>query len=221
MKLISVNVSVPRTVSIGKRPVSTGIFKEAVAGRVPVRSLGLVGDGQADLANHGGIYKAVYSYPFEHYEYWSRELGRTDFVPGQFGENLTVAGWLEDEVRIGDVFKIGEVLLEVTQPRVPCFKLAHKMALPGFPKFFAASGRVGFYQRVLVEGEIGAGDAIERIKTDAHGVTVRELMQLMYFDRQNFPLMEKAIAVPALTPGWREELAGLLSARDFEGKGRG
>jgi MOSC domain-containing protein YiiM len=221
MKLISVNVSLPRTVSIGGKPVPTGIFKEASLGRSQVRTLGLVGDGQADLQNHGGIHKAVYSYPFEHYEYWSQELGRNDFVPGQFGENLTVQGLDEDQVRIGDVFRIGEVLLEVTQPRVPCFKLAHKMAMPEFPKLFAASGRVGFYQRVLAEGELGAGDAIERIKTDSDAVTVRALMHLMYFDRENFALTEKVVRLPALTPSWREELQERLSARDGEGRERG
>jgi MOSC domain-containing protein YiiM len=214
MKLISVNVSLPRTVSIAHKPVTTGIFKEPVPGKVRVRTLGLAGDGQADLQNHGGIHKAVYSYPFEHYEYWSRELGRNDFISGQFGENLTVEGLTEDQVHVGDVFRIGQVLLEVTQPRVPCFKLAHKMALPTFPKLFAASGRTGFYHRVLAEGEIGAGDAIERVTTDPRGVTVRALMHLMYFDRTNFALMEKVVGIPALTPSWRDELNELLSAKD-------
>ena len=145
MKLLAVSVSPPRTVPMAGRAVATGIFKEPVSGRVRVGALGLAGDGQADLENHGGIYKAVYSYPFEHYDYWARELDRRDFSFGQFGENLTVEGMAEEEVYIGDRFRFGEVLLEVTQPRVPCFKLAHKMRMPQFPKLFAASGRTGFY----------------------------------------------------------------------------
>jgi MOSC domain-containing protein YiiM len=212
MKLISVNISLPRTVSVAGKDTSTAIFKEPVHGRIQVRTLSLEGDGQADLENHGGIYKAVYSYPFEHYDNWAQQLNRRNFVFGQFGENLTVEGLTEEQVHIGDVFRIGEVLLEVTQPRVPCFKLAHKMQLPQFPKLFAASGRVGYYQRVLAEGEIGAGDTIERVKAESGGMTVRALMELMYFDRTNVASMEKAIAIPALTPSWREELQDRLSA---------
>jgi MOSC domain-containing protein YiiM len=213
MKLVSVNVSVPRPISYNGKTVMTGIFKEPVAGRVKLHTLGLAGDAQVDLENHGGIYKAVYSYPFEHYDYWSRELGRNDFAFGQFGENLTITGLTEEQVNIGDMFRVGTALLEVTQPRVPCFKLAHKMNLPDFPKRFTQSGRFGFYQRVLVAGEVGAGDAFERVKTDPRGVTVREMMRLMHIDRQDFQLMEKAVGIPALTPSWRDELKGRLRER--------
>ncbi|MDB6016997.1 MAG: molybdenum cofactor biosysynthesis protein [Pedosphaera sp.] len=219
MKLLSVNISLPKVVSIDDKLVATGIFKEPVAGRVRLHSLSLAGDGQADLENHGGIHKAVYAYPHEHYDYWSRELGRQDFTFGQFGENLTVTGLIEDQVHIGDMFRIGEALLEVTQPRVPCFKLASKMQMTSFPKLFAASGRTGFYLRVLAEGEIGAGDPIERVKTDARGLTVRALMDLMYFDRDNFALMETAVAIPALTPGWRDKLKQRLAAKHGDEKG--
>jgi MOSC domain-containing protein YiiM len=213
MKLVSVNVSAPRPISYNGKTVMTGIFKEPVTGRVKLHTLGLAGDGQADQENHGGIYKAVYSYPVEHYDYWSRELGRNDFVFGQFGENLTIAGLTEEQVNVGDMFRVGTALLEVTQPRVPCFKLAHKMNLPDFPKRFTQSGRIGFYQRVLVAGEIGAGDTIERVKTDPRGVTVREMMRLMHIDRQDFQLMEKAVGIPALTPSWRDELKERLRER--------
>ncbi len=212
MKLLAINVSRPRTILIGGQPVATGIFKESVTGPVMVRTLGLAGDGQADLENHGGIHKAVYAYPFEHYAHWSQELKREDFSFGQFGENLTVEGLLEDQVYIGDVLRIGDVLLEVTQPRVPCFKLAHKMGMPGFPKLFAKSGRTGFYLRVLAEGEITAGDEIERVKTDPHGLSVHALMDVMHFDRNNIAVMEKAVSIPALTPSWREELKEHLAA---------
>src|SRR5919202_937209 len=166
MKLLSVNVSLPRKVPHGRKTVSTGIFKEPVAGRIMLRTLNLDGDGQADLVNHGGIYRAVYVYSIENYGYWQRELGRTDFSFGQFGENFTVEGMLEDDVYVGDVFRVGEALVEVTQPRPPCFKLGIKMGMAEFPKLFLASGRVGFYLRILEEGEVGAGDSFERIKSD-------------------------------------------------------
>ncbi len=144
MKLLSVNIGMPRTIIHDGAPVMTGIYKEPIAGRVKISTLGIAGDSQADLRNHGGIYKAVYGYPVEHYDYWSRELGRNDFVPGQFGENLTTSGFTEDDVHIGDMFRIGTALLEVTQPRVPCFKLAHKMNVPDFVKRFTVSGRTRF-----------------------------------------------------------------------------
>ena len=213
MKLVSVNVSAPRPISYDGKTVMTGIFKEPVAGRVKLHTLGLDGDAQADLECHGGIYKAVYTYPFEHYDYWARELGRNDFAFGQFGENLTVAGFSEDDVHVGDMFRVGDALLEVTQPRVPCFKLAYKLGVPDFPKRFTHSGRTGFYQRVLAEGEVGAGDAIERVKTDPRGVTVRDMMRIMHIDREDFSLMEKAVGIPALTPSWREELKARLQTR--------
>jgi len=221
MKIVSVNVSLPRVVPHGDGTVATGIFKTTVSHRVKVGTLGLAGDGQADLENHGGIYKAVYAYPIEHYDHWSRELGRNDFVHGQFGENLTVTGLLEDDVFIGNIFRIGNVLLEVTQPRVPCYKLALRMNLPDFPRKFAASGRTGFYLRVLAEGEIGAGDGIERVKTDPRGLSVRALMRLMYFERDNFELTEKAVGIPALTPSWRDELKERLLAKNGGGTIRG
>ena len=206
MKLLSINVSLPKEVTGQGKTYSTGIYKVPVEERVKVHSLGLEGDGQADMENHGGIHKAVYGYPFEHYGYWSTQLGRNDFTFGQFGENLTVQGWLEDDVHIGDMFRIGEVVLEITQPRVPCYKLAVKMGLPEFPKLFATSGRIGFYMRVLAAGEIGVGDAMERMKVDARGVTVRQMMEVMYFKKHHEELMRRAISIPALTPSWREEL---------------
>ena len=164
MRLLSVNVSPPKEVLHGSETVETGIFKEPVAGRVMLRELNLDGDGQADLINHGGVHQAVYAYPIEHYDYWRRELGREDFGFGQFGENFTVEGMPEDEVHIGDVFRVGgDALVEVSQPRTPCFKLGIRMGLPRFPKLFLKSGRIGFFLRVLEEGEVGAGDAGERV----------------------------------------------------------
>ena len=169
-----------------------------------LRTLNLDGDGQADLVNHGGVNRAAYVYPVEHYDYWRRELGRTDFDFGQFGENFTVEGMLEDNVHIGDVFRVGSALVEVSQPRPPCFKLGTKMGLPRFPKLFLASGRVGFYLRVLEEGEVGAGDVFEQTKSDPERVTVRKMSHLLFFDPENLEGAKQALRIRALSPGWRQ-----------------
>ena len=211
MQLVSVNVSKPRDVTAHGRTIRTGIFKEPVAGRVFMRALNIDGDGQASLKVHGGIHMAVYAYPHEHYEFWARELGRNDLRSGQFGENLTVTGLLEEEVHIGDRFRIGAAVVEVTQPRVPCSKLAFKMNLPQFPKQFLASGRSGFYLRVLEEGEIGAGDRIERVHVDAGRVTVRQVNWLVHFDKKNAGLARRAVRIAALSPEWRERIAEQLA----------
>jgi len=216
MKILSVNVSMPLTVSIGSRVVATGIFKRPVAGRVWLAKLNLVGDGQADLEVHGGEFKAVYTYPFEHYAYWSRALGRDDLIPGAFGENFTVEGLLEDEVCIGDVFRFGDAVVEVTQPRLPCFKLAHKLSRPTLPKQFLTSGRSGFYHRVVTEGEVGAGDAIERLHRDPQGVSVRALLGLVQLDSRDADVARRALAVAALTPSWREDVVELVRQLEAE-----
>jgi MOSC domain-containing protein YiiM len=200
MNLLSVNVSLPKHVPHGDKTVVTGIFKEPVGGRVMLRRLNLEGDGQADLQNHGGEYKAVYAYAIEHYDFWKRELGRDGFPPGQFGENFTVQGMTEDDVHIGDVFHVGSALIQVTQPRSPCYKLALKMGLPHFPKQFLASGRVGFYLRVLEEGEVGAGDAVERVLVDPERLTVREMLRLLYAERDDRATIERALRIQALSP---------------------
>jgi MOSC domain-containing protein YiiM len=204
MKLLSVNVSLPKEVSHRSGTVETGIFKEPVAGRIMLRTLNLDGDGQADLVNHGGTHQAVYAYPAEHYDYWQRELGRDGFGFGQFGENFTVEGMLEDEVHVGDVFRVGGARVEVSQPRTPCFKLGIKMGLPRFPKLFLASGRIGFYLRVLKEGEVGAGDAVERVERDPERLTVRKASRLLFFEKENLEGARRALRVRALSPGWRD-----------------
>ena len=155
MKLLSVNVSPPKEVSYNGKRIKTGIFKEPVSGRTMMRRLNIDGDGQGDLSVHGGIHKAVYAYPVEHYDYWKQELGRNDLTYGKFGENLTVEGMLEETVYIGDVFRIGDALVEVSQPRVPCFKLGMKMRDPQIVKPFLESERVGFYVRVVGRGGSG------------------------------------------------------------------
>ncbi len=200
MKLLSVNVSLPRDVPHMGKTVSTGIFKEAVTGRLILRTLNLEGDGQADLENHGGVYKAVYAYTVEHYDHWKRELRRSDLAPGQFGENFTVEGMAEDDVHIGDVFRVGGALVQVTQPRAPCYKLGLKMGMPRFSKMFLASGRVGFYLRVLEEGEVGAGDVIERVRMDPERLTVSEMNRLLYVTPDDCQTLERALRIEALSP---------------------
>lgn len=211
MKLLSVNVSQPKEVSYNGERIKTGIFKEPVSGRTMMRHLNLDGDGQGDPTVHGGIHKAVYVYPIEHYDYWKQELGRNDLTYGKFGENLTVEGMLEDTVHIGDVFRIGEALVEVSQPRVPCFKLGIKMRDPQIVKPFLQSERVGFYVRVLEEGKVGAGDAIERTKVGEGQMTVKEIVHLRHFDNANATAADKAANLPALTPSWRDSFAEIVS----------
>ena len=172
--LRSVNVGLPQPLATHKGDVQSGIIKTPVAGRVRAHRLGLAGDGQADLTVHGGPDKAVYAYSHDHYPLWARELGRADLGPGFFGENLTVDGMLESDVRIGDIYRIGSAVVQVTQPRSPCFKLTAHLGLPGFAKTFLASGRSGFYLRVLEEGDVGAGDAVELISSPPSGFTVLE-----------------------------------------------
>jgi len=157
------------------------------------------------------MYKAAYAYSVENYDYWKRELGRTDLTSGQFGENFTVDGMLEDEIHVGDVFQAGDALVEVTQPRVPCYKLGIKMGLRGFEKKFLASCRVGYYLRVLEEGEVGAGDAFERVRTDPERMTVREICRLLYFDPENLEGARKALRIRALSPGWRQSFGERLA----------
>lgn len=211
MKLISVNVSQPKEVLHNGKRIKTGIFKEPVSGRTMMRRLNLDGDGQGDPTVHGGIHKAVYVYPIEHYDYWKQALGRDDLTYGKFGENLTVEGMSEDTVHIGDVFRIGEALVEVSQPRVPCFKLGIKMGNPQIVKPFLESKRVGFYVRVLEEGEVDAGDTIERTKVGAGQMTVKEIVHLRHLDNTNTGAAEKAANLPALTPSWRDSFKEIVA----------
>jgi len=179
MKLLSVNVALPRNVEHRGRTVRTAIYKEPVSRRVRVARLNIQGDRQADLRVHGGPDKAVYAYDLSGYDHWKRELGE-ELPFGQLGENLTVEGMPETEVSIGDAYRIGTALLQVTQPRSPCGKLVMKMGRPQFARDFLASGRTGFYLRVLEEGEIGAGDAIVLVSREPDGMTVERLTRLTY-----------------------------------------
>jgi len=203
MKVLSVNVSKPQVVEIDGKMVSTGIFKRPVDGSIMLRELDFDGDEQADLRAHGGPHRAAYVYPSEHYGYWQTELGRDDFTFGLFGENLTLEGLTEDNAHIGDEFKIGAATVVVTQPRVPCFKLAHVIGLPEFPKQFLGSGRTGFYLRVVEEGAVSAGDTVELMSSDPEAMSVREVCNLLYFDQKNLDDARRALKIPALSPGWR------------------
>jgi ferredoxin-NADP reductase/MOSC domain-containing protein YiiM len=220
MRLVSVNVSLPKAVEYEGRSVSTGIYKEPVVGRVRVAKLNVDGDGQADLTVHGGVDKAVYVYDLENIRYWQRELGRDDLAYGHFGENFTVEGMPDDQIHIGDVFRIGGALLEVTQPRVPCFKLEMKMDLPGFSRQFVLSGRLGFYFRVLEEGEVGIGDSIDRVQAGPELITVREFAHLYYFDYDNQEKIRRVLRIPSIPPGWRRAFGELLAAAGEKGKKR-
>ncbi len=205
MKLLSVNIAEPHTVFHKYRLVRTGIFKTPVKDRVMIRRLNIDGDGQADLKNHGGEYKAVYTYDIQNYAHWKRELGRDDFAHGQFGENLTTEGMVEDEVCIGDIFRIGGAVAEVSQPRNPCFKLGIRMADEKFVRKFLESGLLGIYLRVIEEGEIGAGDAIERIEAGPERITVREMARLRNFGDDDLELTRRALRISALAPEIKEQ----------------
>ena len=220
MTLKSVNISMPREVEHEGKSVTTGIFKTPVDGRIMLRRLNLEGDGQADLWGHGGAFRAVYAYGFENYAFWERELGRGDFTVGQFGENFTVEGMGDDEICIGDVFRIGGALVEVSQPRIPCYKLAIKIGSDGFQNRFLESGRVGFYLRVLEEGEVGTGDAIELVRRDPRRLTVTEVSNLLFFDKENLEATRQALQIPALSHGWKGSFQERLAKAETSAQGR-
>lgn len=203
MKIVSVNVGLPREVIWKGKKVTTGIFKEPVEGRVLMRTLNLEGDRQADLSVHGGPSKAVYAYPVEHYDYWRNELPDMTLPWGMFGENLTTAGLVEEAVNIGDRFRIGSAEVMVTEPRLPCYKLGIKFGRDDIIKRFLSSGRTGFYLAVLREGEVGAGDTIELLSRDSHGVTVPDIVRLYAKEKNNKELLHRALYVEALPEGWR------------------
>lgn len=203
MKVLSVNVGLPRDVEWRSEPVATAIHKAPVAGPVLVRRLNLEGDRQADLTVHGGPEKAVYVYPSEHYEYWKQELPGTPLPSGAFGENLTTEGLLETAVRIGDRLHIGTSECVVTQPRMPCFKLNVRFQRPDMVKRFLRSGKSGFYLAVIKEGQIAAGDEIHLTPTDESAIGITEVVSLYTAQRRDPQLLRRAIETPGLPEGWR------------------
>lgn len=203
MKILSVNVGIPREVIFSEEVVSTRIFKKPVKDRVRLRRLNLDGDKQSDLTVHGGEDKAVYAYPWEHYEYWQIQLSDTIFSYGMFGENFTTEGLMEDAVNIGDQFQIGSAKVIVTQPRMPCYKLGVKFGRMDIIRRFLASGRPGIYFKVLQEGEVGSADTIELISRDKNNVTVKDIVRLYVNDKKDIETMQRAIRINALPEGWR------------------
>ena len=203
MKIISVNVGLPRLVMRNGEPVSTGIFKELIAGRVMMRTLNLEGDRQADLSVHGGTSKAVYVYPAEHYDFWKGEFPEMDLPWGMFGENFTTTGLLETETNIGDKFRIGAGEVMVTEPRMPCYKLGIRFGRTDIIKRFLQSERTGFYLAVLKEGEVGSGDEFEPLAKDTHDVRISDVTRLYTREKRNAALLRRAIEVEALPQSWR------------------
>jgi MOSC domain-containing protein YiiM len=214
MKLVAISVGRPKEVRWRGRSVQTSIFKTPVSGRVHVTRLNIEGDEQSDLSVHGGAEKAVYAYPAEHYNFWRRELPDTELPWGAFGENFTTEGLLEDEVWIGDRYRVGNVELVVTQPRMPCYKLAIRFGRADIVKRFLQSGRSGFYLAVEREGELSSGDAIERFARDEKRLTVADVVALYAADSANQPLLETASDHPSLPASWREYFRKRLWAPD-------
>jgi MOSC domain-containing protein YiiM len=204
MKLFSVNVGLPREIEWKGKVVRTSIFKTPVRGRVRVARLNLDGDQQSDLSVHGGVEKAVYAYPSEHYPFWREELPGTDLPCGVFGENFTTEGLLEETVHIGDRFRVGSAELVITQPRMPCFKLGIRFDRPDIVKRFLQSGRAGFYFSVLREGEVTAGDSIDLLARDENGITVADIVNLYRRDATNQELLRRASELPSLPKNWRD-----------------
>jgi MOSC domain-containing protein YiiM len=206
MKLVSVNVGLPREVTWHGRLVTTAIFKQPVAGRVALRKLNLDGDRQADLTVHGGEHKAVYCYPLEHYAYWKKELPGQDLPLAMFGENFTTEGLLEDSVHLGDQFSVGSAQVVATQPRLPCYKLGIRFQSDDMVKRFLASARTGFYLAVTREGEVGAGDTIKLLARDPNAVPVSEITRLYVVKRfgdGDATSVRRALQVTAFPESWK------------------
>ncbi|HEY3454994.1 MAG TPA: MOSC and FAD-binding oxidoreductase domain-containing protein [Bryobacteraceae bacterium] len=212
-RLLSVNVGLPRDIEWNGRTVHTAIWKTSVGGRCRVSRLNLDGDGQADLAGHGGEQRAVFVYQIESYRYWQEQLNRTDFVDGQFGENFTIEGLPDDVVHIGDRYRIGSAVFEVTQPRVTCYRVGIRMNEPRMPALLTSRGRPGFYFRVLQEGEVGAGDEIVRVGEAKERMTVAGINALLYSPKHPRDQLERALRIEALSPGWRRSFEALLQSR--------
>jgi len=203
-KVVSLNVARPRLVVYKGASVNTGIFKKPVSGRIVLRSLNLDGDRQADLSVHGGPYKAIYAYPSEHYDYWRRDLPEMDLPWGMFGENFTTEGLAEDDLYVGDRFKIGSCTVMVRQPRMPCYKLEVKFQRDDIIERFLRSGRSGFYFSVEEEGEVENGDSLDLVSRNADGITIAEVNRLFVREKYNRDLLQKAIATADLPETWRE-----------------
>ncbi|MEP7353155.1 MAG: MOSC and FAD-binding oxidoreductase domain-containing protein [Acidobacteriota bacterium] len=215
-RLLSINVGLPRDVAWKGEKVHTAIWKQPVQGRIAVRRLNVEGDGQGDLAGHGGEHRAVMVYQAEAYRYWEAQLGRKDFSFGQFGENFTVDGLPDDEVSIGDRYRIGSALLEVTQPRVTCYRVGIRMAEPAMAALLVSHHRPGFYFRVLEEGEVGAGDEIVKIADGPERITVADIDALLYLPNPSRDRLERSLRIPALSQGWKTSLKAIAQQKSSD-----
>jgi MOSC domain-containing protein YiiM len=213
MNVLSVNVGLPREVYSDGKIVLTSIFKAPVGGRVAIRDNNLEGDRQSDPTVHGGRAKAVYAYPSEHYAFWREQLPEHDLSWGSFGENLTISGVLEDAMHVGDRVRIGSAELVVTQPRMPCYKLGIRFNRPDIVKRFLESRRSGFYFAVAVEGDIGAGDAIEVIQRHDAGISIPDILAMYLGEQVDADRVRAAIAIPALSDAWRRDLMKRVGER--------
>src|SRR4051794_27300621 len=216
-RLLSVNVGLPKEVTWRGKTVFTGVYKGAVDGPRRARRLNLDGDGQGDRAGHGGEQRAVFVYQLASYRYWQDELGRGDLVHGQFGENFTVDGLADDQVCIGDRYRIGGAVFEVTQPRVTCYRVGLRMNDPRIPALLVSHHRPGFYFRVLEEGEVQAGDDIVRVAAGPEQMPVAEVDALLYLPGHPRQQLLRALRIPALSPGWQASFRGLLEAEPGSG----
>jgi ferredoxin-NADP reductase/MOSC domain-containing protein YiiM/ferredoxin len=215
--LLSVNLGMPKDVSWQGKTVFTGVFKDPVTGPRRVRTLNVDGDGQGDLGGHGGEQRAVFVYQIDSYRYWERELGRNDFVYGQFGENFTIEGLSDDEVCIGDRYQIGTAVFEVTQPRVTCYRVGIRMNDPRIPALLVSHRRPGFYFRVLEEGDVQAGDEILELARGPEQMTVAEVNALLYLPGHPRQQLLRALRIPALSPGWQASFRALLDGEAGSG----
>ena len=204
-RILSINVGQPRAVQAGDRKVLTSIFKTPVQGPVALRRYNIEGDRQSDLSVHGGPNKAVYLYPSEHYPFWAAQLPDIDLPPGALGENLTTEGMLEEEVHIGDVFRIGTATVKVSQPRMPCFKLAIRMNRSDMVKRFWASGRPGIYFSIVEEGEFQAGDRIDLLEGDPRRVSVADVVRVYKRETEDPDLLSRLMEAP-LSGSWKKEI---------------
>ena len=209
-RLLSVNVGLPRDVAWRGKTVHTAVWKTPVQGRRVARRLNIDGDGQGDLAGHGGEHRAVFVYQIDSYQYWQAQLGRSDFSYGQFGENFTVDGLPDGEVCIGDRYRIGSAVFEVTQPRVTCYRVGIRMNEPQMAALLVSHGRPGFYFRVIEEGEVEAGDEIVQVTAGPERMTVAEVNALLYTPGHSRSQLERAVRIPALSAGWRSSFQALL-----------
>ncbi|EEK78930.1 MULTISPECIES: MOSC domain-containing protein [Bacillus cereus group] len=218
-EVLSLNIGLPKEVMYGGKLIQTGINKVETKEPIYLSFLKFKGDGQADLVHHGGVDKAVCVYSGDHYEYWEKELNQ-DLVYGAFGENITVSGLREEDVCIGDTFKLGEAIVQVTQPRQPCFKLAKKYNVPKLPLYFQETGYTGFYFRVLKEGWVSHVDTLKWLDSDPKGVTVAFANRIMHKEKQNVEGVHRILGVKALSTSWRKTFEKRMKGEEISTKER-